>query len=85
VVAEWPGNYDFKNLKCFVFEQYKTLEGESFEGNPFAFANIYFHGKEAQGIDNTNVEMNAVKFIENGQLIILKNGVKYNVMGVIVR
>ncbi len=85
VVAEWAGNYDFKNLKCFVFEQYQTLEGENFEGNPFAFANIYFYGKEAQGIDNTNVEMNAVKFIENGQLIILKNGVKYNVMGVIVR
>ena len=85
VVANWAGNYDFKNLKCFVFEQYQTLEGESFEGHPFAFANIYFYGKEAQGIDNTNVEMNAVKFIENGQLIILKNGVKYNVMGVIVR
>ena len=85
VVADWAGNYDFKNLKCFVFEQYQTLEGASFEGNPFAFANIYFYGKEGQGIDNTNVEMNAVKFIENGQLIILKNGVKYNVMGVIVR
>ena len=46
-IAEWPGNYDFANLKCFVFEQYQTPDGASFEGNPFAFANIYFWGKEA--------------------------------------
>ena len=84
-VAEWPGNYDFANLKCFVFEQYKTLEGESFEGNPFAFANIYFYGKEEQGVENTAVDAKAVKMIENGQLIILKNGVRYNAQGAIVR
>lgn len=41
-IAEWTGNYDFTNLKCFVFEQYQTPENASFEGNPFAFANIYF-------------------------------------------
>lgn len=41
-IAEWPGNYDFANLKCFVFEQYQTPAGESFEHNPFAFANLYF-------------------------------------------
>jgi hypothetical protein len=85
VVAEWPGNYDFKNLKCFVFEQYKTLEGESFEGNPFAFANIYFYGKEEQGVENTAADAKVVKMIENGQLIILKNGVRYNAQGAIVR
>lgn len=85
VVAEWPGNYDFKNLKCFVFENYKTLEDESFEGNPFAFANIYFYGKEEQGVENTAVDAKAVKMIENGQLIILKNGVRYNAQGAIVR
>ena len=41
-LAEWPENYDFKNFKCFTLEQYQTPEGESFEHNPFAIANIYF-------------------------------------------
>ena len=41
-LADWTGAYDFSNLKCFVLEQYQTPAGESFEGNPFAFANIYF-------------------------------------------
>lgn len=32
-------------------------------------------------IDNTNDDVKAVKVIENGQLVIIKNGVKYNVIG----
>ena len=34
-----------------------------------------------QGIDNTVNDAKAVKFFENGQLVILKNGVKYNALG----
>ena len=34
-----------------------------------------------QGIDNTVNEAKTVKFFENGQLVILKNGVKYNALG----
>lgn len=41
--------------------------------------------KTGTAIDNTNVEAKAVKFFENGQLIILKNGVKYNAQGAIVK
>ena len=33
-------------------------------------------------IDNAAVEIPAVKTIENGQLVILRDGVKYNAMGV---
>ena len=36
-------------------------------------------------IDNTNVDSKAVKVIENGQLIIIKNGVRYNVVGSVVK
>ncbi|MBQ8939350.1 MAG: hypothetical protein IJ047_03920 [Paludibacteraceae bacterium] len=36
---------------------------------------------QGTGIDNTNAQTKAVKFFENGQLIILKNGVKYNALG----
>ncbi len=45
----------------------------------------YFFVTETTGISNTAIEAKAVKFIENGQLIILKNGVKYNAQGTIVR
>ena len=34
-----------------------------------------------EGIDNTGEAVKTVKFFENGQLIILKNGVKYNAQG----
>lgn len=34
------------------------------------------------GIDNTNAEVKAVKTIENGQVVIIKNGVRYNTLGV---
>lgn len=36
-------------------------------------------------IENTNVEVKAVKFFENGQLFINKNGVIYNAQGAVVR
>ena len=38
-----------------------------------------------EAIDNTAVEAKAVKTFENGQLIIIKNGVKYNATGAIVK
>lgn len=44
---EWPGGYDFKNLKCFAMDGYKTPADESFEGNPLAIANLYFFGADA--------------------------------------
>lgn len=38
-------------------------------------------GDVATAIDNTEEAVKTVKFFENGQLIILKNGVKYNAQG----
>lgn len=34
-----------------------------------------------QGVENTNAEVKATKIFENGQLVIIKNGVKYNALG----
>ena len=39
----------------------------------------------ATAIDNAEVNGKAVKMVENGQLIIIKNGVKYNAIGAIVK
>ncbi len=38
-------------------------------------------GAGSQGIEDVNADVKAVKFFENGQLVILKNGVRYNALG----
>ena len=83
-LADWPENYDFKNVKCFVLQQYKTPEGASFEGNPFAIANIYFW-KKATAVENASVEAKAVKVVRDGQVMIIKNGKAYNALGAEMR
>lgn len=42
-------------------------------------------GDITTGIDNTDAEVKSVKFFENGQLFIEKNGVIYNAQGAIVK
>ena len=51
------------------------------EGNPFNVTDIVLVGNFPTAISNTAVESKAVKFFENGQLVIIKNGVKYNALG----
>ena len=50
-------------------------------GNPFNVTDIVLVGDFHSDISNTEVENKAVKFFENGQLVIIKNGVKYNALG----
>jgi hypothetical protein len=50
-------------------------------GAPFNVTDIVLVGDFATAISNTAVESKAVKFFENGQLVIIKNGVKYNALG----
>lgn len=47
-------------------------------------ARIVEHTETATGIDNTNAENVTLKFIENNQVIILRNGVKYNIQGQVI-
>ena len=50
-------------------------------GAPFNVTDIVLVGNFATAINNTAVDSRTVKFFENGQLVILKNGVKYNALG----
>ena len=50
-------------------------------GAPFNVTDIVLVGDFPSDISNTEVESKAVKFFENGQLVIIKNGVKYNALG----
>jgi len=77
---------NFKN--GFAFEAGKSYDIYGvvtiYQGNP----QVYFITAveaTASAIDNTNVDAQVVKFFENGQLIIIKNGVRYNAQGAVVR
>jgi predicted DNA-binding antitoxin AbrB/MazE fold protein len=61
------------------FQEEKKSDWEEFGGFFFIVA------EGGEGIDNTVVEAVAVKMIENGMLIIEKAGVRYNVMGQVIR
>ena len=50
-------------------------------GDPFNVTDIVLVGNFPTALSNTAVESKDVKFFENGQLVIIKNGVKYNALG----
>lgn len=50
-------------------------------GAAFNVTDIVLVGDFPTAISNTAVESEAVKLFENGQLVIIKNGVKYNALG----
>ena len=50
-------------------------------GAAFNVTDIVLVGDFPTAISNTAVESKAVKYFENGQLVIIKNGVKYNALG----
>ena len=50
-------------------------------GTPFNVTDIVLVGDFTTAIDNTVMESKATKTFENGQLVIIKNGVKYNALG----
>ena len=50
-------------------------------GDPFNVTDIVLVGNFPTALSNIAVESKDVKFFENGQLVIIKNGVKYNALG----
>ena len=56
------------------------------QGNSYyRYLKVTYPASEATAISNTGAEVKAQKVIENGQIFILKNGVKYNVLGASVK
>lgn len=54
-------------------------------GAPQRMRFIFNNEQQATGLDNTNSDFKSEKRIEDGQLIIIKNGVRYNAQGQIVK
>jgi hypothetical protein len=53
----------------------------------FWLNNIYFYKTSAIGtyVENTTISTHAMKVVENGQLFIIRNGVKFDITGRVVR
>ena len=50
-------------------------------GEEWYYGFFYVAVNAGQGVDSINTASKAVKFFENGQLVILKNGIRYNALG----
>lgn len=58
-----------------------NVEIKEFSGG-YRISSLAIGGETA--IDNTAVEAKATKYMENGALVIVKNGVKYNALGAVI-
>lgn len=63
-----------------------TLKLTATSGNRFVIWGVNYEVDDTPtAIDNATVVEKAVKMIENGQLVIIREGVKYNAQGVVIR
>ncbi|MBR5677017.1 MAG: hypothetical protein IKX20_02650 [Paludibacteraceae bacterium] len=69
-----------------------TVNGEdpygwygAWAGVPVLFVRAQFTVSDPTGMGNTEVEGKTVKMIENGQVIIIKNGIRYNALGEMIK
>ena len=72
------------NVK-FYFRPAGNAEWETLHQGGFFYIEVVTPEPDDQAIDNTVVDGSIIKTFENGQMIIIKNGVKYTVHGAIVR
>ena len=65
----------------------KTADLVVEDGKPYYYKDRWYETIQeiVTAIDNTAVDAQIIKTIENGQLIIIKNGVKFNAQGTVVR
>ncbi|MCQ2312964.1 MAG: hypothetical protein MJZ84_05900 [Paludibacteraceae bacterium] len=70
--------YDFSDIRYFI------LEGYNAEQSALTVGNVYFY-TSGTGLDNVENVKTAAKSIRNGQVVIERNGVRYNMMGAIVK
>lgn len=85
LAAGW-NKFDLVLKECYpgvTFQHIKYLVVEAFshEGTEFTMANAYFYKEGETALENTTATVKAQKVIENGQIVIIKNGVRYNAVG----
>ena len=85
VAKQWNHiSLDIKDNTKTDCEQVGFYDCDKLLGDCFV-QNILFMSTKVTAIDNAEAEVKAVKTIENGQLVIIKNGVRYNAAGQAVK
>jgi hypothetical protein len=79
--GEYYNPYYMVSGSVEIAEDGMTVNATSYNGSTIKLT----YKAPEQAIDNTEVKVSAVKFLQNDQLIIEKNGVRYNVFGIRVR
>ena len=74
----------FNSDYAFIAEKKYDIVGIASIYNSLQVLFINATENTATAIDNTVVSEKAIKMFENGQLIIIKNGVKYNALGSVI-
>lgn len=74
---------DFTDKNFAGFKQFGWITKNEVDG--FFVDNVYFYKDAEEGIEDVEAGVKAVKVVENGQLFIIKNGVKYNALGAEVK
>ena len=82
----WPAPSDATNMKGFR-AYFRVYVGGSSNNSPRRGmgARIVFGPQTATAIDNVEVKNETHKMIENGQLVIIREGVRYNVAGQVIQ
>ena len=74
-------SYNFADLRYLILEGFTKAEGGSAEHTPLAIANAYFYDSSHQDVEKVEANQVATKRLIDGKLVIIKNGVQYNVLG----
>ena len=74
-------SYNFTDLRYLILEGFTKAEGGSAEHTPLAIANAYFYDSSHQDVEKVEANQVATKRLVDGKLVIIKNGVQYNVLG----
>lgn len=82
----WPSANDQTSMKGFR-AYFRVYVGGNGQGAPRRGmgARIVFAEKTATGMENTTLQEGIFKTVENGQLVIIREGVRYNAAGQIVK
>ena len=81
----YPEGYETEKViaESGIYDIYFRPDGQGYEDWHYGYFVVIPASETA--IDNTNATVKTVKVIENGQMFIIKNGVKYDVLGTIVK
>lgn len=81
----YPEGYETEKViaESGIYDIYFRPDGQGYGDWHYGYFVVVPASETA--IDNTNATVKTVKVIENGQMFIIKNGVKYDVLGTIVK